>query len=91
MAVDVQNKMLAAREHHQNTAPLPSLDNLCDATKKGRCSTTDLPSRKKSFCHLSREELIQRVMQLEEEKRLLKKPTGTHSTFPLSLDSLLII
>lgn len=35
-----------------------------------RQSMNDLASLKNNFCHLSREELIQRVVQLEKEKQL---------------------
>ncbi|KAI8090223.1 uncharacterized protein B0P05DRAFT_594561 [Gilbertella persicaria] len=60
--------------YHRKTVLYMSSDNLCDTTENElrRKSMNDLVNQK-SFCHLSREELIQRVLELEKEKQLSKK------------------
>lgn len=75
--------------NRRNTvSSFPYTDEWCDPTERElrRQSLNSFlvqPSPKKdekdsnlSFCHLSRAELIQRVVELEREKQLNSKPSG---------------
>lgn len=85
--------------HRRSTVPIPYPEDVHDFTEKESSSQSmnDLQkkwrtqkdqSQNNPFCHLSREQLIERVVQLEKEKQLSSGLLGKRESFFLSDSSI---